>query len=369
MKDSAIPADLRANWDAQADAEQQKIEQAQREHERRFRLLRFGEIKPRPIQWRIDGLFEDDSLLLIVGDPSAGKSFLALDMACCIGTGTEHHGRAVKQGPVVYIAGEGRNGLARRRRAWEVRNEIDLSDAPLYLSSGAANIGDPESTGEVLKAIEATGEAPAFVVLDTLNRNMLGDENSTPDMRQFIRCCDEIRTAYDCTVALVHHTGHADKSRARGSSVLHGAIDTTYHVTKDAAGIVTVECTRMKDGPQPDPFAFTFRSVELGFENEDGSEAASAVLHPCGVPEAQSKPKGKNQRAALDELHKLHEQYGENLASSGHDPSNARVRIDHWREACMKVMNKSGFYAARDSLEESGQIVIQTGGYVISNER
>jgi len=365
----AVPADLRARWDEQAAAENRQIDQRQREYERRFRLLKFGEIEPRPLDWRIHGLFEDDSLLLIVGDPSAGKSFWALDMAACIATGTEHHGRAVKQGSVAYIAGEGHNGLARRRKAWEIRSETDLSDAPLYLSSGAANIGDPESTGQVLAAIEATGEAPALVVLDTLNRNMAGDENNTDHMRSFIHCCDEIRTAYNCTVALVHHTGHGDKSRARGSSVLHGAIDTTFHCTKDAAGIVKIECTRMKDGPQPDPFAFTFRSVELGFLNEDGTEAASAVLHPCGVPEAQSKPKGKNQRAALDELHKLHEQYGENLASSGHDPSKARVRIDHWREACMKVMNKSGFYAARDSLEESGQIVIQTGGYVVINER
>jgi len=334
-----------------------------------FRLVRAGTLKPRPLDWQIARLFETDTLLLIVGDPSAGKSFWALDMAACIATGTDHHGRAVKQGPVIYIAGEGHNGLARRLSVWTIHNERDLTEAPLYISEMPASIGDPVSTGAVLKAIEETGEAPALVVLDTLNRNMAGDENSSDDMRSFIHCCDEIRTAYNCTVALVHHTGHGDKSRARGSSVLHGAIDTTFHCTKDAAGIVKIECTRMKDGPQPDPFAFTFRSVELGFLNEDGTEAASAVLHPCGVPEAQSKPKGKNQRAALDELHKLHEQYGENLASSGRDPSKARVRIDHWREACMKVMNKSGFYAARDSLEESGQIVIQTGGYVVINER
>src|SRR6056297_1348410 len=125
---------------------------------------------------------------------------------------------------------------------------------------------------------------------------MAGDENATKDMGAFIACCDQIRAAYGCTVALVHHTGHGDKSRARGSSVLHGAIDTTYHVTKDPAGIVTIECTRMKDGPMPDPFAFTFRTVELELENEDGSEATSAVLHPCGVPERKPKAQGRQQK-------------------------------------------------------------------------
>jgi len=309
-----------------------------------FRLVRAGTLKPRPLDWQIARLFETDTLLLIVGDPSAGKSFWALDMAACIATGTEHHGRAVKQGPVIYIAGEGHNGLARRLSAWTIHNERDLTEAPLYISEMPASIGDPVSTGAVLKAIEETGEAPALVVLDTLNRNMAGDENSTDDMRSFIHCCDEIRTAYNCTVALVHHTGHGDKSRARGSSVLHGAIDTTYHVTKDAAGIVTVECTRMKDGPQPDPFAFTFRSVELGFENEVS---------------------GKWQIAAYNELKRLQAEHGERLRAGGRDPAAAKVRRDDWRDSCIGRLNikPNRFAEAEQALKQKGSIA-QDGYYV-----
>jgi len=330
-----------------------------------FRLVRAGTLKPRPLDWQIARLFETDTLLLIVGDPSAGKSFWALDMAACIATGTEHHGRAVKQGPVIYIAGEGHNGLARRLSAWTIHNERDLTEAPLYISEMPASIGDPVSTGAVLKAIEETGEAPALVVLDTLNRNMAGDENSTDDMRSFIHCCDEIRTAYNCTVALVHHTGHGDKSRARGSSVLHGAIDTTYHVTKDAAGIVTVECTRMKDGPQPDPFAFTFRSVELGFENEDGTQAVSAVLSPCGVPEAAPKVSGKWQIAAYNELKRLQAEHGERLRAGGRDPAAAKVRRDDWRDSCIGRLNikPNRFAEAEQALKQKGSIA-QDGYYV-----
>lgn len=348
-----------------ADALAERMAQAKPVQFRGFRLIKAGTIKPRPLDWRIAGMFEDDSILLIVGDPSAGKSFLALDMAACIASGTAFHGRKAKQGPVVYIAGEGRNGIARRRAAWEIRNEIDLADAPLYMSSGAANIGDPESTGEVLRAIEATGQTPALVVLDTLNRNMAGDENSTPDMRQFIQCCDEIRTAYNCTVALVHHTGHGDKSRARGSSVLHGAIDTTYHVTKDAAGIVTVECTRMKDGPIPDPFAFTFQTVELGFKNEDGSEATSAVLHPTGVPEASPKVSGKWQTTAYGELKRLQAKHVERLRSAGQDTGAAKVRRDDWRDSCIDRLKvpPNRFAEAERALKEKG-LVTQEGYYI-----
>lgn len=331
----------------------------------RFRLIRAGTLKPRPMDWQIRDLFESDTILLTVGDPSGGKSFLMLDMAASIATGIPFHGRAVKPGPVVYIAGEGHNGIARRLSAWQIRRERDLTDAPLYVSEMPASIGDPINTAAVLEAIDDIGEQPALVVLDTLNRNMAGDENSTLDMHAFIAACDEIRTAYRCTVGLVHHTGHGDKSRARGSSVLHGAIDTTLLVEKDAAGIVTVTNTRQKDAPHVDPFSFRFVTVELGFDNDDGTPATSAVLDPCGVPESRPKVSGKWQRAALDELARLFQEHAERLQLDGRDPTAARVRRDDWRTSCLDRlgMKANRFAEAESGLKEKG-LVTQEGYYV-----
>lgn len=330
-----------------------------------FRFKRAGDIKPRPMDWLVSGLFELDGLLLIVGDPSAGKSFWALDLAACIATGHEHHGRAVQAGPVHYIAGEGHNGISRRLRAWMIRNELELGDAPLYVSEVAAQIGDEVNTATVLEAINCTGDTPKLVVLDTLNRNMAGDENATKDMGAFIACCDEIRAAYGCTVALVHHTGHGNKSRARGSSVLHGAIDTTYHVEKDAAGNVTVTCTRMKDGPTPDPFAFRLTTVELGLANEDGTEATSAVLDPCGVPESRPKVSGKHQGTALNLLKRLEREHRDRLAEGG-DPAMARVRRNDWRAACLESgIPANRFAEAEVALKQKG-LIAQNGYYTRS---
>ena len=333
-----------------------------------FGFIRAGDLKPRPMNWQINTLFESDSLVLIVGPPSVGKSFWTMDLAACIATGTDHHGRTAKQGGIHYIAGEGHNGIARRLKAWQIKNATNLDDAPFFVSQMPATIGDPVNTSAVMEAIKETGAEPALVVLDTLNRNMAGNENDTADMRAFIQCCDEIRAAHKCTVALVHHTGHGDQSRARGSSVLHGAIDTTFMLSKSPAGIVTVECTRMKDGPIPDPFAFKFRTVEIGIQNDDGTEATSAVLHPTDIPEEQPKVTGKNQTAALAALDDLFEQRQANLEGSGHEPTTARVRMDDWRDACMKRMGKTGFYAAKKSLVDKGQIEIEPGGFVRRNQ-
>ena len=55
------------------------------------------------------------------------KSFVALDMACCVAIGRPWHGRAVKQGRVLYCVGEGAAGFPKRLRAWIKAN--NLSDA------------------------------------------------------------------------------------------------------------------------------------------------------------------------------------------------------------------------------------------------
>jgi RecA-family ATPase len=55
----------------------------------------------------------------------------------------------------------------------------------------------------VMKTIRELDEPPALVIFDTVARNMgPADENSTQDMTGFVRACDEIRTAWGCTVSL-----------------------------------------------------------------------------------------------------------------------------------------------------------------------
>lgn len=332
-----------------------------------FALVKAGTLKPRPMDWLISGLFEQDSLLQVFGPPGGAKTFTVLDMACCIATNKEYHGRKVQSGAVVYIAGEGFNGLARRLKAWESANHIRLDDKPLYVSTMPAALLDSVNVAAVMRAIDQTKCKPAMVILDTVARNFgPGDENSTQDMTQFVTACDQIRSAYGCTLALVHHTGHQEQARGRGSSVLNGAIDASYRVTRDDDGPVLVENTKMKDAMPPEPFAFKFETVHLGFDNEDGTPATSAVLAPCDVPERKPrKPTGKSQAKALAVLKGLFIAHRQNLKDAGHDLDTARVQIQDWRDACLaEGIPRRSFYNVRDALSESGQISLQAGGFV-----
>jgi hypothetical protein len=83
-----------------------------------FAFVAVGDLEYRPPEYIVDELIEAETLGLIFGDPACGKSFLAVDIALSVATGTQFHGKDVRQGSVFFIAGEGHNGLARRFEAW-----------------------------------------------------------------------------------------------------------------------------------------------------------------------------------------------------------------------------------------------------------
>ncbi|MCR9236178.1 MAG: AAA family ATPase [Alphaproteobacteria bacterium] len=290
------------------------LQLAKREYQKRtrpkqtkFHLIHAHEVlaKLGPINWRIKDFLEEDTTGLIFGDPGSFKSFIALDMAFHVAAGKDWHGHAVKQGPVIYIAGEGHGGLARRFAAWERHHGVQLADLPIYASAQAAQFYDAESAADVVEAVQAiTRKAPepALIVIDTLARNFGGgDENSNTDMGVFLNHVDGLlRARFGATVMIVHHTGHSHKERARGATALKGGMDFEYRVDKTEMGMTAcLSCTKMKDAKEPAATWFEGREIIVGGFDDD--EMTSLVFDACAAPVVEEKPlKGK--QAALYDL-------------------------------------------------------------------
>lgn len=243
-------------------------------------LTPLSEIDDTPIQWAVGDIIPQHGMSVIFGKPKSGKSFVAIDMACCIATGTPYHGHSVKPGKVVYIAGEGRYGIRARFASWAEYNGADPMENVL-LSSGPTMI-NPNGVAAIIPVIrQASGGAPAMIVIDTLKRNFHGDENTQKDMQAFVAGCDRIREFFpDTAIVIVHHSGHGNEDRAMGSINLLASVDAEHRVTRAANGNINLDCTAMKDAAEPDAMAFELVTV-----------GASLVPVHAGTPK-KTKPAG-----------------------------------------------------------------------------
>ena len=232
-----------------------------------------------PLKWLIREYVEQDALCQIFGPPGSYKTFIVMGIAFAVASGLDWCGHKVmRQGPVVYICGEGHNGIARRWRVQRQHHNI-TGKLPIYFSSVAVGLSDAENAARLRDVIDALEAPPVLIVVDTLARNFgPADENSTADMNRFVANIDALRG--DATVIVIHHSGHTNTERERGASSLRGAIDANTAVEwKPDLNVVQYKPLKMKDAALPPPFFLSPRVVELaGILDEDGKPATSVVL-------------------------------------------------------------------------------------------
>ena len=327
----------------------------------------------RPASWLVEGYIEQHTLTGVFGKPSAGKSFVAVGIACSVATGSDWVGNPTKQGAVFYIAGEGHNGMSKRFAAWSEYHGISLEDVPLYKSDTAACFCDAPSAQAVVKAVqqlvEETGETPALIIIDTLARNFGGgDENSTQDMSKFIQHIDMLKDIWSAAVIIVHHTGHSNDNRARGSSVLTAALDHEYQINKkdkddDVWDEVTMECTKTKDGPDPKTMAFEITTVM--FEDAHGRELSSAALEYIGHAKPEKIELTTREQTGLDILKKALKDAPE-VSVPGYGTPIKAIKIQNYKK--LLIAAKLADSDKPDSHRTAARRVIQTlNNHLITN--
>jgi len=308
---------------------QEMAQQQEAPRERGFRLIPIKQLltTKEKHQWLIKNIIEAETLVGLVGQPAAYKSFLALGWALSVAAGKEWHGRQVQQGATIYIAGEGRAGIRRRVKAWLLHHGIDR-EIPFFLSSSSADlVSELETIIGKIATVEDVHGRVALVVIDTLARNFGGgDENATQDMGQFISTLDKIKSRFGCAVVLVHHSGHGEQNRGRGSSVFRASLDFEYLLVRfpdKADNRVTLSCSKNKDD-EPMPTAILEPvAVDLGEVDEDGQTITSLVLVSGGAVQAQRKRLTQSQQLCLDALQTILQPV-DGVGLAGH--------VDAWRD-------------------------------------
>jgi hypothetical protein len=200
----------------------------------RFKLLTLDEIAELPPpEWLIADLVPKDGLVMLYGEPSVGKSFVALDWALSVAEGVPWLGHDVQQGEVVYIYAEGVRGLDQRAKAW-LKTHNRVGSPRFRALPMAVTIADADERREFIEAVRSASEHPRLIIIDTLARNFgTGNESLAQDMNNFVSGCDELRNEFPgATILVVHHSGKDQKKGARGSLALQGATDAVFALIK-----------------------------------------------------------------------------------------------------------------------------------------
>lgn len=271
-----------------------------------FTFKRFADIKLSSARnYLIKGLLPRRGMAVIWGPPKCGKSFFAFDIAMHIAIGQPYRDCRVQQGSVAYLALEGGGGFPARKTAWEDRNlgdHVDPNDVPFYLLHDMALDLINQHDALIACIREQIPEPPAVVFIDTLNRALNGDENSSSDMGNFISAADAITAALGCLTVIIHHCGIA-KNRPRGHTSLAGAADAQIAVERSKDGIVTATVEYMKDGEDGAVITSKLDRVELG-KDCDGDPLSSCIV--VATKAAGAEPKlSKTQQFAFELLKRL----------------------------------------------------------------
>lgn len=239
----------------------------------------------------VEGFLPLDAIGIVRGRGGVGKTFIVLDLVMSIldescdrwalaerdGTDLDEldddvtpEGTIGGHGPVMFLAGEGFEGLKARIKAWLKHRQYGTTpdEAPKWLTGLTARSEVPNmfTGGEAFDALlgEVADRQPRVVVVDTLQKAAAGsDQNSSSDMAQvYARLGQLKRAANGATIIVIAHTTKDDSS-TRGASSIEDDADFVLHVGADeGTGDHAVEVAKMRDGGQGEPLPFFLKPMK-----------------------------------------------------------------------------------------------------------
>lgn len=259
---------------------------------KQIQIEHWDSIQDEPVKWLVQGVVPLGGFTALYGPPGSFKSFIALDIAHSIATGTPWLGQPIDEtGAVLYIAGEGFGGIGARIKALKIHHHT-ADGAPIYVVRHQLNLRSSIEDFNALvlsveQLVQTSGIEFKQIIIDTLARAFGGgNENSSEDMGAFISACGRIQEIVQgAGLMILHHSGKDATKGLRGHSSLLGAVDTELELLRfedSMKGIVTI--SKQKDGSDNDRFGFEMVTVELPAKDnalQIGEPQTSLAVQPC----------------------------------------------------------------------------------------
>ena len=190
-------------------------------------------------RWLVTGLWSEQAVGIVGGEPKCCKSFLALDLAVSVASGTSclRHFPVPHPGRVLLYAAEDALHVVRRRlegicaaAGCQLRNlDVQVITVPTRRLDLPADAQALERTVQQLK--------PRLLILDPFVRLHRIDENASGEVAPLLAYLRELQRRHSISVLVVHHakksSGRIRPGQAlRGSSEFHAWGDSNLYLRR-----------------------------------------------------------------------------------------------------------------------------------------
>lgn len=212
--------------------------------------------------WLVDKLWARAGVGILGGAPKCCKSWLALDIALSVASGTPALDAFDVEDPggvLLYMAEDAAAVVKQRLLGLSAHRGLSLDDVPLHVITAPALRLDRERDQARLRDA-ARRCAPRLLLLDPFVRLHRIDENDAGEVAALLGYLRELQRELDLAVLVVHHArknGSAAQpgQSLRGSGDLHAWGDSNLYVrrTKDALAL-SIE---HRAAASPEPLSFS----------------------------------------------------------------------------------------------------------------
>jgi hypothetical protein len=282
-------------------------------------VVRLGDLphEDQAQRWLVEPLWGHASVGVIGGAPKCSKTWLGLDLALSVATGTAclDQFAVPDPGPVLIYLAEDALPSVRERVAGMARHRgLELASVAIHVITAPTLLLDREPhRGQLLET--ARRLRPRLLLLDPLVRLHAIDENHAGEVAGLLAYFRSLQRQFDLSVILVHHTrknaasGVAAGQGLRGSSDIHAFGDSNLYLRRTGDQLL-LACEH-RAAPAPPPVALQLVAtdahrthLEVITERHDQPQRSlhDQVLEllPAGVALSRAKLRGtlgvKNER-------------------------------------------------------------------------
>lgn len=166
-------------------------------------------------EWLIEGIWEYDSVGLLVAPPKSFKSTLITNMAVSIASGKPFSNRKVQQGGVLILQGEN-SLIAEKNRIQSIAGTTDL---PIYYVQNNINLDNIELLRRAIISnnIKLLVIDPLYLLFGS------GNMNHQVDVTPKLKALTDLRSDTGCSIIVVHHTRKLDGHSEVSTSDINGS--------------------------------------------------------------------------------------------------------------------------------------------------